>query len=102
MDLDVESIDKIRHYTNLARGIAWDECHKIYILLDDEQMKLMKEYEYDPLISKDEMSAYEMTNKVIEWFDDSCGLRFIHAVETNHENPNKGFLPVVPQGYGDW
>jgi len=70
-------------YTASARGIAWDTCHKIYILMDDEQMELMREYEYDPLISSDEMTPSEMSARVAEWYEVSCGLRFIQAVDSN-------------------
>ena len=31
------------------------------------------------------------------WYDDSCGLRFIEAVSTNHENPNAGFETLIGQ-----
>ena len=33
-----------------ARGIAFDGCHKIYIMMDDAQMVQMAEYCYDTLI----------------------------------------------------
>lgn len=81
-----------------AKGIAWDTCHKIYILMDDEQMTLMEEYEYDPLISSKDMTPEEMFDTVYDWYYDSCGLRFIEAVHTNREDPNEGFVTIVPQG----
>ena len=80
-----------------ARGIAFDTCHKIYILMDEEQMALMKQYGYDPLISASDMDSYAMLEKVKEWYEESCGLRFVNAVYTNHENPNDGFLALIPQ-----
>lgn len=70
-------------YTATAKGIAWDNCHKIYVLMDDEQMALMRDYEYNPLISSDEMTPSEMSAQVREWYEDSCGLRFIQAVDSN-------------------
>lgn len=88
-------------YTQDAKGIAWDTCHKIYVLMDDEQMALMREYGYDTLISADEMTPSQMSEKVAEWFDESCGLRFIQAVSTNHSDPNEGFVDIVSQG-ADW
>ena len=92
-----ETIININGYTAQAKGIAFDGCHKIYILLDDEQMRLMKEYGYDPLISSDEMNHIEMGEKVIHWYNESCSLRFISAVETNDEDPNAGFITVIGQ-----
>jgi hypothetical protein len=92
-----EFVQKIEEYTSIARGIAWDTCHKIYILLDDEQMRLMKDYGYDPLISHWEMNSADMAAKVMEWYEDSCGLRFVSAVETNREDPNDGFITIIGQ-----
>jgi hypothetical protein len=84
-----------------ARGIAFDTCHKIYILMDDEQMALMAQYGYDPLISASDMDSYSMLEKVKEWYEESCGLRFVNAVYTNNENPNAGFVDLIPQGFGE-
>jgi hypothetical protein len=57
----------------------------------------MREYGYDPLITADQMSADEMFGLVQEWYEDSCSLRFIDAVSTNHINPNAGFETLSPQ-----
>ena len=81
-----------------AKAIAWDTCHKIYVLLDDEQMAQMKEYGYDPLISSDEMKPSEMVKTLREWYEDSCGLRFISGVRTVQGDPNEGFIDLIPQG----
>lgn len=98
-DLIIES--ELEFYLQDAKGIAFDTCHKIYVLMDDEQMALMREYGYDLLITSDEMTPDEMYARVVEWYEDSCGLRFIQAVETNHKNPNEGFTDIVAQG-ADW
>ncbi len=83
-----------------AKGIAFDTCHKIYVLMDDEQMAKMKEYEYDPLISKDEMSAGEMFETIKHWYAESCGLKFVEAVSTTPDgiDPNEGFETLIEQG----
>lgn len=80
-----------------AEGIAWDTCHKIYLLMDREQVELMRGYGYDPLITADQMSADEMFEVVEDWYESSCSLRFIDAVSTNHINPNAGFETLSPQ-----
>ena len=80
-----------------AEGIAWDTCHKIYLLMDREQVELMRGYGYEPLITTDQMSADEMFEMVEDWYDNSCSLRFIQAVSTNHINPNAGFESLVDQ-----
>jgi hypothetical protein len=89
--------DLIRNRISEAEAIAWDNCHKIYILMDTEQVDLMRGYGYDPLITTDQMSTDEMFGLVQEWYEDSCDLRFIEAVSTNHINPNAGFETLVSQ-----
>jgi len=89
--------DLINDRVRSAKAIAWDNCHKIYILMDNEQVELMRSYGYEPLITDDQMSSDEMFNTVMEWYEDSCSLRFIDAVSTNHINPNAGFETLVSQ-----
>ena len=84
-----------------CKGIAWDECHKIYILMDDAQMDKMAEYGYDPLIKASDSNAYDLFAKVQEWYEESCGLRFVNAVQTVDGDPNLGFTDIIPQGWGE-
>ena len=93
--------DLVRERVVDAKAIAWDTCHKIYLLMDDEQVALMRQYDYDPLITKDEMSSDEMLATLEKWFDDSCGLRFIDAVSTHPDDPNPGFETLIGQGEFD-
>lgn len=81
----------------LERGVAitWDECHKIYVAMDDNQVRLFREYGYDPIIPID--NVYEAYETLSRWYDESCGLRFISAVATVEGNPNDGFTSLVPQ-----
>ena len=88
----------VEDYLNDCKGIAWDTCHKIYILMDDKEMELMASYGYDPLIYANTTTPNEMLYTLIDWYDSSCMLRFIEAVKTNLENPNAGFISVVEQG----
>lgn len=87
-----------------AKGIAFDTCHKIYVLMDDKQMELMKSYGYgdendpDTLVYASQMSAEEMFATVKEWYEDSCGLRFVQSVTTVDGNPNEGFADLIAQG----
>jgi hypothetical protein len=32
-----------------------------------------------------------------KWYEDSCPLKFISAVETNEADPNEGFTSLIPQ-----
>lgn len=104
-----------------AKALAWDGCHKIYLALDDEQVALFRSYGYgvdndgSVLILRDEasplftdpatpgMNVEKATNETLlatlhEWFADSCGLRFIEGVATDHEDPNAGFTRLIAQG----
>ena len=95
--MNSEVLDRLDEYTASAKAIAWDTCHKIYVLMDDEQVELMREYGYDPLITSDDMTPEQMSEQVVEWYEDSCGLRFIQAVNTNPDDPNEGFIDIVGQ-----
>jgi len=81
-----------------AKGIAFDGCHKIYVLMDDTQVAKMREYDYDPLYTSDEMSAGEMYETIKHWYAESCGLKFVEAVSTVAGDPNDGFETLIGQG----
>jgi hypothetical protein len=89
--------DKVEEYLDDAKAITWDTCHKIYVLMDDEQVELMRKYEYDPIITASEMSSIEMLETIKKWFDESCSLRFVSAVATNLADPNDGFTTLIGQ-----
>ena len=73
--------------------VAWDGCHKIYVALDDEQARWFEEnYEYSVRGTSDEMLA-----ALDCWYINSCGLRFISAVATNHADPSAGFVSLISQ-----
>jgi hypothetical protein len=90
--------DLIKGRLSEAEAIAWDNCHKIYILMDSEQVELMRGYGYDPIITNEEMNPDDMFGLVQEWYEDSCSLRFIQAVSTNDIDPNAGFESLISQG----
>lgn len=91
-------LDTLHKYTTNAKAIAWDTCHKIYVLMDNEQVDLMREYGYDELYTSNELNSVEMADQVMDWYNESCGLRFVTAVHTNHENPNAGYIDIISQG----
>jgi len=84
-----------------AKAIAFDTCHKIYLLMDDEQVETMRGYGYDPLITNEEMTPTQMLETLKQWYAGSCFLRFIDAVSTNHDDPNLGFETLIGQGEDD-
>lgn len=72
-----------------AKAMHFDGCHKIYLSMDDEQVKLFESYGYDVV----EPDYFVLRG----WYDDSCGLRFVYAVYTA-DNPNDGFVTLIEQG----
>ena len=97
--LDTYLIDE---FTDEAKGIAFDTCHKIYVLMDDEQVELMRSYGYgdandpDSLLTSSQLTPKQMSDKVVDWFLGSCGLRFISAVYSDE----RGFVNIISQFEG--
>lgn len=89
---------KVEVAVEMAKGIGFDTCHKIYVLMDDEQMELMKSYGYDPLLSSDDLTPSEMLETIKGWYEQSCMLRFVSGVRTVAGDPNEGFIDLIPQG----
>lgn len=87
--------DKVEDALTEADSIAFDGCHKIYVLLDSEQTALMREYGYEWVVPVSDRNAALET--LSDWYEDSCGLRFISSVATNHDDPNAGFENLISQ-----
>ena len=98
MSTKISDFPEIAERLQSTSGIAWDGCHKIYLLMDDEQMEAMISYGYDRIIWGRFSTSDEMLKTLETWWADSCELRFINAVETNHDDPNAGFESLIPQG----
>lgn len=89
-----------------ADSIAFDGCHKIYVLLDPGQTEWMLANGYREniaggswLIRSDEMDVAAMLTQLHDWFDASCSLRFINSVRSVPSDPNTGFTSLIPQGW---
>jgi len=87
---------ELQTYTETADSIGWDGCHKIYILQDKDQTDKMKDYGYTYLWEKDQMDSDSMTNTILQWYKQSCGLRFIDSISTGHRS-EPIFTSVVSQ-----
>ena len=88
-----------------AVGIAFDGCHKIYVLMDEGQIALFRSYGYaDSDGSGSELihilfsTPDEVFATLENWYRHSCGLRFITAVRTTSD-PIDGFRDLIPQTY---
>ena len=85
--------DKVQEVLPDAVAITWDGCHKIYVMMDDAQVDQQREYGYDPILPVgDELEALSTLE---EWFDSSCGLRFISAVKSPGDNDS--FTTLIGQ-----
>jgi hypothetical protein len=94
------NFDKVREAVETAKAITWDTCHKIYVLMDDNQIELMRSYDYDPILTADDLSDEAMLDKLEEWYSESCGLRLIDAVATDPNNPEETlFTTLISQDF---
>lgn len=109
LETQQERWDEVEHTVDEAHGIAWDGCHKIYVLLDAGQVEVTRGYGYgqdddgSELITSKDTSSAELCTRVRSWFEDSCGLRFINAVVTGPADPASAdpvceYEPLIPQG----
>lgn len=87
--------DKVAEAMSDAHLVAWDGCHKIYLALDEIEAKWFSKNGYYVFSG----SANQMLGMVIGWWNDSCFLKFVSGVRHNEEDPNAGFVSLIPQGW---
>ena len=69
----------VRGYLESASGVAFDDCHKIYLAMDLEELNYFRANGWTVATG----SAPELLEQVQDWYDnESCGLRFVSAVES--------------------
>lgn len=69
--------------------IAWDGCHKIYLINDlDSAQPFLHDYPF----CKSPTDYEDAIDTIEEWFNESCSLRFISAV---HQPNKKGHTNTV-------
>jgi hypothetical protein len=66
---------KIGRYKVNADSFAYDGCHKIYILENEQDKEQAKELEYEIL----------PISELFETYQDSCGLKFISNWQLNKD-----------------
>lgn len=89
-----EGFKALEEYSKNAILAAWDNCHKIYLAMDQEKANFFRE-NYETVV---ESSLSEsLSSYVKDWFENSCSLRFINAVWTNNANPNAGYVNIISQ-----
>lgn len=79
-----------------ADSACFDGCHKIYIMKDPLGTAQMREYEYEHIVPITKENQSEVVKTIIDWFNDSCGLKFINAVE-NDGRENEHYITVIGQ-----
>ena len=82
----------------MADSIAFDGCHKIYVLMDREQTEKMLDYRYDNIVTDKGASPSEMLEIVENWYRRSCPFRLIDAIYTL---PNGEEKCVVVRAQGE-
>lgn len=96
MTTDVEIPELFRRVVDViddAVLVAFDGCHKIYLALDDYEADWFRQY-FDYTVQD---TPEVMLNSVIEWYEDSCPLRFVSSVRRNHDDPSAGFTTLIAQ-----
>ena len=81
----------------MADSIAFDGCHKIYVLLDKHQTEQQISYNYKHIVKADSTTPEELERIMWQWYEDSCPLRFISAIATN-ENGTEKWIDIREQG----
>jgi hypothetical protein len=91
----------VQEYVKDAVLIAFDECHKIYLAMDEKEAYFFRT-NYQPAIVESIHSTPEaMFATLEEWYEGSCGLKFIEAVWHDDLNANDGFVSLISQCAGD-
>jgi hypothetical protein len=94
--LDAAKIEEVREAVSRSKGVCWDGCHEIFILLDEEQVNQSLEWGYEVFLVF-ETNADMRANMLLDWYYLSCPLRFISTVSTVDGDPNEGYEDIVPQ-----
>lgn len=90
--------DKTHEALNDAILIGWDGCHKIYLAMDQQAAGILRA-DYPHVF---EGSVAEMTNTIHEWWDESCGLRFISGFIAGPKDPDLAFVQLIGQFEEGW
>ena len=88
---------RVASFLPKAKAMAWDECHKIYLLMDDEQVLRVREHGGYILVESPTLSDL---STIQEWYEESCWLKFVKAIYTTEE-PNDGFVQLTEQFASD-
>jgi hypothetical protein len=104
--IEGEGWEAVAEATKTAKAIAYEGCHKIYLCMDDKQLAKQREYGYGSegdtsLHTAQHFTPDEMLAIIKNWYDESCGLRFVEAVYHDEKNPNAGYVALIPQFWNE-
>lgn len=85
--------DRTRIAVQRAKAMHFDGCHKIFISMDDEQVRRAMNIGYE--------SYAPDYLQLREWFAQSCPMRFVSAVSTSMHDANAFYTVLVPQAFED-
>ena len=91
----------VTEFTDKAKLVAFDDCHKIYIAMDDGEAGWYVAQEWALFRG----SSEQMAEKVWEWYrqaNKNCGLQYVDATSTSKQSTDtehfSDFHRVIPQG----
>jgi hypothetical protein len=88
-----EKFGLVEHEIKKAKLVAFDECHKIYLAMDDKSAEMFEKNKYTVVRREPEA----MLQIVKKWYRDSCSLRFVSSVRHDEVDPNNGYADLIPQ-----
>ncbi len=98
-DLD-DGWEAVSEYLLEAKLIAFDDCHKIYLAMDDNEAEFFRYGGYETVMTVNREDHESLMKVLRRWYGSSCGLRFISAVFENTEDPNAGYVRLISQDAG--
>lgn len=101
--------EAVKRALSTAVGMAWDGCHKIYILMDDKQYSMQSLYGYGDgsdaskllRIRQTPQGREEALATLEEWYETSCGLRFVNTVTSRPGHLTEAYEALVEQ-FEEW
>lgn len=92
----------VREYLTDAHSIAFEGCHKVYIMMSPEGTDRMRQIGYgdgtdeSQLLLVSDLGIDKALDTLREWFVESCGLKFVQAVSGTGDR-NEDFTDVISQ-----
>lgn len=84
----------------MAKGVAFDGCHKIFVLMDAEALDHVYAQGYGQAegskLVTGAVKPHEYASQVRTWYRESCPLRLVQAIRI--DEGQVVFTDIVPQG----